>query len=621
MEPHFHICEKMLNFVVTMSERFDEVKRQAAMLPLLPGVYKYLNSEGEVIYVGKAKSLRKRVMSYFVDNVSHTAKVRVLVRQIAAIEHIVVGNQEDALLLENNLIKNLRPRYNILLKDDKSYPWIVVRNECFPRVESTRRLVRDGSRYYGPYASVTQQRTLLELIHTIYPLRTCKLKLTPENIARDKFDLCLQFHIGNCTGPCKGKEDETSYGLRVRMAEQILKGDLRSTREYLTTQMKLAADELRFEAAADYKARLAILENYQSKSIIVSSTIKDLDVFSLLVDGDAAYCNYVHIAGGAVVNTFTVELSLGADQDDRRAILSRAIENISSRLSVRLAPEVIVPFLPYTTLFPDVKFSVPKIGDKLKLLEFSERGAKLFRLEKMKNIEIKDPERHTNRIMDSLRRELRLSVQPRLIECFDNSNLQGTNAVSACVVFRDGKPSKKEYRHFNVKTVVGADDYLTMREVVSRRYTRQIAEGAQLPDLIVIDGGKGQLRAAHEVLQELGMTVPVIGLAERLEEVFYPDDPMPYYLERGGEPLKVIMHIRDEAHRFGITHHRDKRSAAFIRSELEAVPGLGQKTIAKLLKHFKSAAAVKRATEAELAAVVGPARAKAIKDFFETKNK
>ena len=601
------------------NDRLEQVKAQAALLPLLPGVYKYLNAEGEVIYVGKAKSLRKRVMSYFVDSASHTSKVRMLVRQIAVIEHVVVGSEQEALLLENNLIKTLQPRYNIMLKDDKSYPWIVVRNEPFPRVESTRRLVRDKSRYYGPYASVMQQKTLLELIHTIYPLRTCSLKLTPENIVRDKFDLCLQFFIGNCTGPCKGKEGEESYDRRLAMVEQILKGNLRSTREYLQRQMKQAAVELRFEAAADYKSRLAYLENYQSKSVVVSSTINNLDVFSLLVDGDSAYCNYVHIEGGAVVNTFTVELSLGADQDPKD-ILTSAIRLVSSRISGKLASEVVVPFKPHEAIFPGVAFTVPRKGDKLKLLEFSERGTRLYRLEKMKNIEIKDPERHTNRIMDAMQRELRLSEQPRHIECFDNSNLQGANAVAACVVFRDGKPSRKEYRHFNVKTVVGADDYATMREIVHRRYSRLLREGGDLPRLIVIDGGKGQLRAAYEMLQELGLDhrIPVVALAERLEEVYYPNDPLPYYLERGGEPLKVIMHLRDEAHRFGISFHRNKRSASFIRSQLESVPGLGKQSVTKLLQKFKTVSAIRRAPEEELAAVVGKARARAAKEHFKT---
>jgi excinuclease ABC subunit C len=599
-------------------EDMEKVKRQAAMLPLLPGVYKYLNAQGAVIYVGKAKSLRKRVMSYFVDSSSHTAKIRMLVRQIARIEHIVVATEVDALLLENNLIKTLQPRYNIMLKDDRSYPWIVVRNEPFPRVESTRRLVRDGSKYFGPYASAAMQRTLLELIHNIYPLRTCSLKLTGENLRRGKFDLCLQYHIGNCLGPCRGRQTAEDYDATIRMIMQILRGDLRSTREYLAAHMRRAAGELRFEVAEAFRIRLGKLEDYSSKSVIVSSTITDLDVFSLLTDEDAAYCNYVHIVGGAVVNTFTIELSLGAEQD-REDILTRAIEHIYRRIDARPAREAVVPFMPYRELFPGVEFTVPKKGDKQKLLEFSERGARIYRLEKLKNIEIKDPQRHTTRIMEAMQRALRLAEQPRHIECFDNSNLQGTNAVAACVVFRDGKPSRSEYRRFNVKTVVGADDFATMREIIHRRYSRMLREETPLPNLIVIDGGKGQLRSAYETLRELGMAdrVALISLAKRIEEVYYPDDPMPYYLERGSEPLKVIMHLRDEAHRFGVTFHRNKRSAAFITSRLEAIPGLGKQSVAKLLSALKTVSAIRRASPEQLAEILGPAKAKAVTEYFK----
>ncbi|MDR0509695.1 MAG: excinuclease ABC subunit UvrC [Rikenellaceae bacterium] len=597
----------------------EELKRAAAMLPLLPGVYKYLNAAGTVIYVGKAKSLRKRVTSYFVESSSHTSKVKLLVRQIARIEHIVVGNEVDALLLENNLIKKFMPRYNILLKDDKSYPWIVVRNEPFPRVESTRRLVRDGSRYFGPYASGLMQKTLLELIHHIYPLRTCSLRLTEEAIRRGKFDLCLQYHIGNCLGPCRGRQTAAEYEATVRMAAQILKGDMRSTRDYLESEMRRASDELRFEAAGGFRARLRSLENYQSKSVIVSSTITELDVFSLLVDQDVAYCNYVHVVGGAVVNTFTVELSLGVEQEPQE-ILTQAVAHISSGISGKLAQEAVVPFLPHHEMFPKTTFTVPQRGDKLKLLEFSQRGAKLYRLEKLKNIEIKDPQRHTERIMEAMRKALRMAEQPRHIECFDNSNLQGTNPVAACVVFRDGKPARREYRHFNVKTVVGADDFATMREIIHRRYSRMLAEGASLPNLIVIDGGKGQLRYAHETLQELGIAdrVALVSLAKRIEEVYYPDDPMPYYLERGSEPLKVIMHLRDEAHRFGITFHRQKRSNAFIHSELEAIPGLGPQSIAKLFGRFKTLSAIKKADPDQLAEILGKAKANLVTNHFKT---
>lgn len=599
------------------AEKDDSLKQQVAMLPLDPGVYQFVNRDGEIIYVGKAKSLRKRVSSYFVATRDHSPKVRVMVRHIVEIRHIVVATEADALLLENSMIKSLQPRYNILLKDDKTYPWIVVRNEPFPRVESTRRMVRDGSKYYGPYASVTMQRTVLELIHGIYQLRTCGLNLSSDNIARCKYTVCLQFHLGNCKGPCVGRQSESDYAHDIDMVAATLGGDLRSTRKYLEDKMHAAASQLSFEQAASFKTKLSLLENYTSKSVIVNSSLSNLDVFSLLMDEDAAYCNYVRIVGGSVVNTFTAQFALGAEQDEK-SVLTYAIGRISEQISGALAREVVVPFMPEQALFPDVEFTVPKRGDKLKLLEFSQRGAKIYRLERLKNLEIKDPERHTNRIMAGLQKALHMSVEPRHIECFDNSNLQGTFPVAACVVFRDGKPSRSEYRHFNVKTVVGADDFASMREIIGRRYSRMLEEGSTLPDLIIVDGGKGQLSSAYATLCELGIEnrVKIIGLAKRIEEVFFPNDPLPYYLERTGEPLKVIMHLRDEAHRFGITFHRQKRSAAFIRSELESIPSLGAVSVAKLLKHFKTIAAIKRATPEQLEEVVGQAKAAAITAFY-----
>lgn len=587
------------------------------MLPLQPGVYQFVNRQGEIIYVGKAKSLRKRVSSYFISTRDHTAKVRVMVKHIAEIRHIVVASEADALLLENSMIKSLQPRYNILLKDDKTYPWIVVRNEPFPRVESTRRMVRDGSKYFGPYASVMMQRNVLELIHGIYPIRTCSLNLSHEMISRGKYSVCLQYHLGNCKAPCTGRQSESDYAQDIEMITATLGGELRSARKYLEQQMSSAALQMNFEQANTYKTKLGLLENYTSKSVIVNSSISNLDVFSLLIDDDVAYCNFVRIVAGSVVNAFTAQFSLGAEQDEK-TVLTHAIGQISERISGALAREVIVPFMPEQALFPDVEFTVPKRGDKLKLLEFSQRGCKIYRLERLKNLEIKDPERHTRRIMAALQKALYMDVEPRHIECFDNSNLQGTHPVAACVVFRDGKPSRNEYRHFNIKTVVGPDDFASMREILHRRYSRMLSEGSTLPDLIVVDGGKGQLSSAYATLQELGIekSIKIIGLAKRIEEVFFPNDSTPYYLERTGEPLKVIMYLRDEAHRFGITFHRQKRSAAFIRSELESIPTLGEVSVTKLLKHFKTIAAIKRASKEQLEEVVGNAKTAAIIAFY-----
>ncbi len=598
----------------------DEVRRQAAALPTDPGVYRFLDASGKVIYVGKAKNLRRRVASYFMDSVSHPPKVRIMVRHIRRIVHTVVGSEADALLLENNMIKSLRPRYNILLKDDKTYPWIVVRNEDFPRVESTRRLVRDGSRYFGPYASVTMQKAILEMLRGVYQLRTCTLDLSPKAIARGKYSVCLQYHIGNCRGPCEGRQSQQDYDQSIEMVTRILRGDVRPAAAWLRERMEKAAAELDFETAARYKTRLDLLQNYHSRSVLVSSRLGDLDVFSLVQDESvgAAFCNMTRIVGGAVVNSFTAEFSLGAD-DTPGEILTHAITQITENITRGMAREVIVPFLPEQALFPDTEFTVPKRGEKLDLLEFSAKGARLARLEKLKNIEAREPSRHADRIMETMRRDLRLDREPRHIECFDNSNLQGTNAVAACVVFRDGKPAKKEYRHFNIKTVTGIDDFASMREILTRRYGRLLAEGAELPDLVIVDGGKGQLSAAYGVLLDLGLAdrIPIIGLAKRIEEIFYPGDPMPYYLDRNSETLKVVMHLRDEAHRFGITFHRQKRSKAAIRTRLEQIPGIGPESVAKLLRRFRSASGVQKATLEELTEAVGRARAENVVEFFK----
>ena len=597
-------------------KRISTLKEQVAMLPLSPGCYMFENSRGEVIYVGKAKSLRKRVSSYFLQNKDHTPKVRVMVSRIASLRYIVVDSETDALLLENSLIKTLQPRYNILLKDDKTYPWIVLRNEHFPRVQSTRQLVRDGSQYFGPYGSVAAQHAILEFVREVVPLRTCKLNLAPDIIAKGKYTPCLQYHIGNCKAPCIGAVGEQEYSVFVDLVTSVLKGDLRPVKSYLEGEMQRAADELRFEAAQRFKARLDALEKYRSRSVIVSANIVDTDVFSLLVDGDEAFCNFIRVRGGSIVAIHTARISAGIEEDER-SMLTRGMQHVADNIAGELSGEVIVPFLPHEEFFPNVRFVVPKRGERRSLLEFSERSARIFRAEQLKNLEIKNPERHAERLMESMRRELRLDRQPRHIECFDNSNLQGTSPVASCVVFRDGKPSRKEYRHFNIKTVEGADDYASMREIVYRRYRRLLDEGAELPDLIIADGGKGQMGAIHEVLERLQLNIPIAGLAKdnhhRTSELLCGYPPVSIGLRPTSSLFHLFTHIQEEVHRFAITFHRQKRSNAFLHSELEKVEGIGAKSIEALFKHFRTMSKIKSASLEELAAVVG--RSKAEKTF------
>lgn len=598
------------------------LKEQVALLPLSPGVYQFVDRSGTIIYVGKAKSLRKRVSSYFVQSKEHSAKVRVLVKQIVEIRHIVVGSETDALLLENSLIKSLQPRYNILLKDDKTYPWIVVRKEHFPRVQSTRILTRDGSQYFGPYGSVMMQHSVLDFIREVVPLRTCKLNLAPELIAKGKYTVCLQYHLGNCKGPCVGLQSGEEYARLVDMVVSVLKGDLRPVRQYLEGEMGRAATELKFELAQRYKQRIDALDNYAGKSVIVSAKIVDVDVFSLLLDDDVAYCNFVRIRHGSIVGVSTVKLSTGIGGDERD-MLTLAIQHIVEHIAGgELAREVIVPFLPSTTLlFDGVTFTVPKRGEKLDLLEFSQKSARIYRAEQLKNLEIKNPERYTERLLDAIQKELNLDKQPRHIECFDNSNLQGAHPVASCVVFRDGKPSRKEYRHFNIKTVVGADDYASMREVVYRRYSRLQEEGAELPDLIIADGGKGQMGVIHEVLEYLGLDIPIAGLAKndrhRTSELLYGFPPLLVGVRPTSPLFHFLSHIQEEVHRFAISFHRQKRSKAFIHSELEQIEGVGGKTIQTLLQHFRTVEKVRAANIEELSALVGAAKARKIRAFFE----
>lgn len=599
----------------------NSLREQVALLPLKPGVYQFVDRSGTIIYVGKAKSLRKRVASYFVQSKEHSAKVRVLVRQIVEIRHIVVDSETDALLLENSLIKSLQPRYNILLKDDKTYPWIVVRREHFPRVQSTRQLVRDGSQYFGPYGSVMMQHSVLEFIREVVPLRTCKLDLAPEKIARGRYSVCLQYHIGNCKGPCVGLQSEEDYARQVELVASILKGDLRPVRNYLETSMARAAAELKFEQAQRFKQRLDALDNYAGRSVIVSARIVDVDVFSLLPDDEVAWCNFVRIRHGSVVGVQTVKLTTGIGNDEHD-MLTLAIQHMVEHIADgKLAREVIVPFLPSTTLlFDGVTFTVPKRGEKLDLLEFSQKSARIYRAEQLKNLEIRNPERHTERLLAAMQKELGLDQPPRHIECFDNSNLQGAHPVASCVVFRDGKPSRKEYRHFNIKTVEGPDDYASMREVVYRRYSRLMAEGAELPDLIIADGGKGQMGVIHEVLEYLGLDIPIAGLAKddrhRTAELLCGYPPLLVGLRPTSPLFHLLTHIQDEVHRFAISFHRQKRSKAFIHSELEQIPGIGEKTIRELLQHFRTVSRIKSASIEELAALIGRAKAHKIREFF-----
>ncbi|MFI3316299.1 MAG: excinuclease ABC subunit UvrC [Rikenellaceae bacterium] len=601
------------------NKRLERLKEIASLLPHLPGVYQYLNADGEVIYVGKAKDLRRRVTSYFLESSKQSSKVQVMVKHICDIKHIVVDSENDALLLENSLIKTLQPRYNILLKDDKSYPWVAILNEHFPRIVSTRQLKRDGTKYFGPYSSIVMQRSVLEFIREIIPLRTCKLKLSPEAIASGKYGICMQYHLGNCNAPCIGAQSAEQYEELVAMATSVLKGDLRPVRKYLEKEMFAASDKLEFEIAQQYKQRLTAIENYAHRSVIVSSKIVHTDVFSLLLDGDTALCNFVRIRYGSVVAVYTVQLSQRVDTPPEE-MLTFAIQHIVEKIAGgTLAREVIVPFLPSgAILFNRSIFTVPKRGDKYELLAFSKRCAQKYRAEQIHHMEQRNPERHTNRLMEAMKSELHLDKEPRHIECFDNSNLQGTNPVASCVVFRNGKPSKSEYRHYNIKTVVGADDFASMREIIARRYTRQVEEGAELPDLIIVDGGKGQLSSAYEVLKDLQLEdkIPIVGLAKRIEEIFYPNDGRPYYLSRLGEPLKVVCHIRDEAHRFGITFHRQKRSGSFIKSELDDIDGIGTKSASALMKRFKTISNIKKASLDDLCEVIGKDRAEKVMRYF-----
>ena len=598
--------------------RLTRLREKVSLLPQSPGVYQFYNADGKIIYVGKAKSLKRRVSSYFNRIDQQQGKLKVLVRQIEDIRHIVVNSEAEALLLENNMIKELQPRYNIMLKDDKTYPWIAISNEPFPRIYSTRRLIKDGTRYFGPYATVYIQKMLLESVRSIYKLRPCRYHLTEESVAQGKFGVCLKYHIGLCSAPCAGHISVEKYAESISAVENILRGNFKAVTDSLRGEMMLAAEQLRFEAAQRIKEQIEQLENFQSKSTVVNPTVGTCDVFYLLKDEGVVYCNYMRIRNGNVVSSMTFEMKLGLDEQ-LEDVLSFAISRISAELNEPLSREVVVQFAPTDEeLFENVKFVVPKRGDKLRLLELAEKNCRTYRTEQLVYQDKKNPELKVERLMEQMKKDLYLAEQPRHIECFDNSNIQGSYPVAACVVFRDGRPARSQYRHFNVKTVVGADDFATMQEIITRRYSRLIEEGAELPQLVVVDGGKGQLSKAYEVFEQLGLTgkVALIGLAKRLEEVFFPNDSTPYYLDKNSETLRVLMHIRDEAHRFGITFHRNQRSRGFIQSELLDIKGIGEQTATKLLKHFRSVANVRKASYDELCAVVGSRAARILTEYF-----
>ena len=590
---------------------------QVQTLPGSPGVYQYFDKDEKILYVGKAKNLKKRVASYFTKT-HENGKTRVLVKKIVSIKHIVVETETDALLLENNLIKKYQPRYNILMKDDKSYPFICIKKEEFPRVFITRRVIKDGSEYFGPYTSVRTVRAILSLIKELYPLRTCNFKLTEQNIQNKKYKICLEYHIKNCKGACEGLQQEAHYREDISAIRNIIKGNFASSLQKFKDLMLDFSNKMEFEEAQKIKEKLASLENYQVKSTIVNPKITNVDVFSIISDESFAYVNFFKISNGNIIQSHTTEIKKKLAETDKQ-ILEYAIVEIRQRFQ-SITREIYVPFK--VNLGEEIKVTIPKVGDKKRIVDLSIRNAKYFRQEQFKQIKIVDPERHVNRIMSQMKKDLRLITEPRHIECFDNSNIQGTHPVAACVVFKNGKPSKKEYRNFNIKTVVGPDDFASMEEVVYRRYKRLLNEKQSLPQLIIIDGGKGQLSSALKSLDKLELRgkIAIIGIAKRLEELFYPDDPIPLYLDKKSETLKIIQQLRNEAHRFGITHHRNKRSKAAINSELFNIDGIGTKTVENLLQTLKSTKRVTNASLERLTEIIGKDKAQKVFGFFHKKN-
>ena len=591
-----------------MNDRLNYITSLLSTIPESPGCYQYYDAKGTVIYVGKAKNLRKRISSYF-QKEHENRKTRVLVKQIYDLRYIVVDSEADALLLENNLIKQYRPRYNVLLKDDKTYPSIVIKNESFPRIFQTRNIIRDGSLYYGPYSSVHFIRTLLHLIKELYPIRNCKHALTPEAIGSGKYKVCLQYHIKRCKAPCVGMQLAEEYNRNIADIKEILKGNSSKVSELLLERMKVLAEEMRFEEAQEVKRQYDLVESFRLKSTVVPM-LHNVDVFSLDENETSFFINYMHVGSGAIVQVYTIEYQKKLDDEQKEYVLGLGIVEMRERFRSH-ANEIIVPFIPEGVFPEGISFTVPQRGDKRKLLELSLQNAKQYKVDKLKRSEKFNPEQRATRLLTTIQKDLHLPVLPMQIECFDNSNIQGTNPVAACVVFKKAKPSKKDYRHFHIKTVVGPDDFASMREIVTRRYTRLLEEKAQLPQLIIIDGGKGQLNAATEVLRELNLLgkITIVGLAKRLEEIFYPGDPFPLVLDKTSETLKVIQHLRDEAHRFGITFHRHMRSKGQIVSELDTIKGIGEKTKEALLKKYKSVKRIRGAQPAELEELIGKKKA------------
>jgi len=591
-----------------------ELEIQIKTLPDQPGVYQYYDKNGTILYIGKAKNLKKRVASYFNKNHEY-GKTRVLVKKIATIKHIVVNTETDALLLENNLIKKYQPKYNVMLKDDKTYPWICIKKERFPRVFSTRNVTKDGSEYFGPYTSVRTVKALLDLIKELYQLRSCNFDLSRKNVAELKYKVCLVFYIGKCKGPCEGLQTEESYNKDIVAIRNIIKGNFKESIKSFHQLMIYFADKMEFEEAQKIKEKIDLLANYQSKSTVVNPSITNVDVFSIISDESYSYVNFFKISNGSIIQSHTIEIKKKLNETDKE-LLELAIVEIRQRFNSQ-SKEIYVPFI--VDVGEEIKVTVPVLGDKKRIVNLSVRNAKYYRQEQFKQIKIVDPDRHVNRLMAQMKKDLRLSAEPRHIECFDNSNIQGTNPVAACVVFKNGKPSKKEYRNFNIKTVEGPDDFASMEEVVFRRYKRLLEEGQSLPQLIVIDGGKGQLSSSLKSLDILGLRnkIAIIGIAKRLEEIYYPEDPVPLYLDKKSETLKIIQQLRNEAHRFGITHHRNKRSKKALENELEQISGIGKQTVVSLLKHFKSVKRVRMATIEELENIVGKARAIKIINYYK----
>ena len=592
----------------------ENLELQLKTLPSEPGVYRYYDKNGQLLYVGKAKNLKKRVHSYFNKN-QNGYRTRIMVSKIVRLETTVVNSEYDALLLENNLIKEHQPFYNVMLKDDKTYPWICIKNENFPRVFLTRTIIKDGSEYYGPYAKVRPAKILLETIKNLYKIRSCSLDLASQKIEDGKYKVCLEYHIKNCKGPCEGLESLESYDEKIDAIRGIIKGDFRKARKYLEDEMFRFAANLEFEAAQNVKERLDILEDYQARNTVVNPNIDDVDVFGMTSDETAAYVNFFKIRNGNIVQSFTTEIKKMLEETDEE-ILEEALIEIRQKFASE-SKEILLPFH-LNIEIPNIKLIVPKVGDKKRIVELSEKNAKEYRLEKLKQVQIVDPERHTTRIMAEMQKLLRMPVEPRHIEGFDNSNIQGSNPVSACVVFKDGKPSKSDYRIFHVKTVEGPNDFATMEEVIYRRYKRMLDEGENLPQLILIDGGKGQLSSAIKSLKLLGLygKITIVGIAKRLEEIFFPEDSIPLYLDKKSETLKILQRVRDEAHRFGVKHHRTRRTNNTIKSELEEIPGVGEKTIELLLKKLKSVKRVKEANLETLEEILGKQKGKIVWEFF-----